>query len=384
MIGRKGGVESVIELRGNFFEPLVTTTAIALGINLAAGVLGLTLTGLWSLLLSAALIFIGCTILILRVAPRVNQKLTLEGVLCASGESKKIIHIDRYAFSRTISDAFRALFHENKAIERIWSNFGLDFIPTFRSHDDAKSKTGEAGKTLVREATEYFILKRLSLDLSAYFNNNAEIASGELVSILRNDIPSVLLSNRFLDLLSRPMDEREAFASVKTEPVHHAAISEGLEKRLIFAITKEGEIYDHLELVLPRGTIIGRPNDRSFSIDTRRFSLRFEVTFDGFSANLPADFEELYLGTKFDSVRSYVARIDIEVRFKLRSVFSRKGWQYYKWIDRFLANLESDFSFDLFLKQISWDAAYSVATIAKRSNLQHRSRKSDTAAAPNQ
>lgn len=377
MTGSKGRVESVIEFRGNFFELLVVTIAIALGINLASTVLGSTLGDLWSVFLSAGLILIACVFLVLRLTPRVNRKLSLKGLFSLAKEDKKIIHIDRYEFSEEIYSLFRALFHENKALERIWSSSDLDFSPLRKHKGNANLKiAADGGKKLIREAIEYFILHRLSLDLSAYFNNNSEIEDGELVSISRNDIPSALLSNRFLDLLSKPIEERETFVSPKTTDQTDYRITEGIEGKLVYAITSEGAIYDHFELVLPRGTVISRPDDRSFVVDTKRFSLSFEVTFDGFGANLPSDFEELYIGTKFGDVRSYEVGVNIKVKFKFRSVFSRDGWQYYKWIDLFLENIEKEFSFDVFLKQISWDVAYSVATIMRRSNLPQRSRKS--------
>jgi hypothetical protein len=134
----------------------------------------------------------------------------------------------------------------------------------------------------------------------------------------------------------------------------------------VYAITRDGAVYHNFELVLPRGAQIFRRNDHSFSLDTKRFSLGFEIIFNGFSSNLPSDFEELYLGQRFGEIQSYSAEIGVDVKFKLINLFSRTGWQYYKWIDLFLNNLENDFKFDLFLKRISWDMAYTVATIRKQ------------------
>ena len=63
------------------------------------------------------------------------------------------------------------MFHENKAIERMWLNSKLEFFPS----NEEELPKGAAAKKIAREAIEYFVLDRLSLDLGAYFINNPEI-----------------------------------------------------------------------------------------------------------------------------------------------------------------------------------------------------------------
>jgi hypothetical protein len=360
MVEDKGHVESLLEFRGNFLELLVVAVAIALGINLLAGALGPELTRLSAFLLSLGLVLIGCTILVTRVAPRANRKACLMGMLLVSKNDKKIISVKRYRFSEDVRNVFSALFHENKAIERMWVSGGDDFLYPSRkeNHDDDNGKR----KRLVREAIEYFVLSRLSTNLTDYFNGNPSIDANEVTSFLRNDIPAVLLSNHFLDVLSKPMEEREVFM--------HREYGDSSKGKVVYSTTRDGAIFDHFGLSLPRGTQICRDSDNSFSINTRRFSLRFDIIFDGYSGVPPFDFEECYIGKSFDEIDAYNAKIFIDIKFKLIYFFSRTGWQYYTWIDQFIKTLEEDFSFELFLSRISWDTAYTVVTLMRHQSSQ--------------
>lgn len=126
MIARKGGVDSLIEFRGSFLELLVVAIAIALAINLLAGVISTAVGTTWIILISGALIIVSCIILVVRATPRVNRRFMLRGIVPLTKE-QNVVSIDRYRFSREIYDSFRALLYENKAIEKMWRNCKLDF-----------------------------------------------------------------------------------------------------------------------------------------------------------------------------------------------------------------------------------------------------------------
>jgi hypothetical protein len=362
---RKGSIESVVEFRGSFIELVIVAVAISLGINIWANLLGAQLTPNWLLTVSVALIAIGCWILIRRVAPRINRQIFLTGFLPIEKKDQRIIVVPRYEFSRQMGTFFRALFHENKALEKIWKASNV------ASNDlTGKEKEKEkAGKKLVEEAVEYFVLSRLSMALSSHFVNNEdiEVDGAEIVTLERKDIPSVLLDNRFLDLLSRPLEERETFVSTSKQKSKRLDILQG--SRIVYAITADGAVYDYFELILPRGSQVTREAD-ALRINTKRFSLSFEIDFSGFRGNFPSEFEELYLGFQDDiDVIPFLIWIRAGVRFKLRYIFSRKGWEYFKWLDNFLNSLEDDFSFESFLKNIDWEAAHTSAIIERNLNI---------------
>jgi hypothetical protein len=365
MEGSKGRIDSIVEFRGNFLELLIVAIAIALAVHTFGGILESALPSYLSIVVAAVLIVLGCVILIVRAVPRVNRTISLKGIVPIAHADKKVIPIHRYHFSEEMRKILKATFHENKALEKLW----LNSLSALKSLNDSGLDT--SGFKLINEAIEYFILEQLSLDLSAYFINNPDIENGAVVSLLRKDMPSVLLNNRFLDLLSRPMEERDVFSSYMDKTTKNRgeafAITRGAsDPETVYVITEDGALFDHFDLVLPRGTTVSRGDGQSFSIKTKRFLLRFRVEFSGFRTNFPEDFEELYLGCKFDDVTPYIAHIYIDVKFKLLSVLSQRGWEYFKWIDIFLTNLQDEFSFDSFLSRIGWEIAYSVARLEKQ------------------
>ena len=81
--------------------------------------------------------------------------------------------------------------------------------------------------------------------------------------------------------------------------------------------------------------------------------------------NLPHRFEELYLARKFGEIRPYHINVNIGVTFKLLSLFSATGWEYYRWLDSFLDSFAQDFAFDRFLQDIGWNIAVTMATVTE-------------------
>lgn len=49
------------------------------------------------------------------------------------------------------------------------------------------------------EAIEYYVLRKLALHLSSYFNDDESFSDDYLVKLDRKSIPDVLMGNRFID-----------------------------------------------------------------------------------------------------------------------------------------------------------------------------------------
>ena len=223
---------------------------------------------------------------------------------------------------------------------------------------------------MVREAIEYFALTKLSLHLSKYFVTDRSVQSDSVATIQRRNIPQLLLDNRFLELFSRPMKERAAFQ-------HHHEDEDDLKdqgRRVVYATGSDGELFDQFELILPLGTVLSRTEEGTLSIKTDRFTLKLTPVFQRYSTNLPKDFEELYLGKNFLEVHAYNVALEVDVSFGWQSVTTRKGWDYYEWLDSFLEELEQSFSFDDFVESIGWHTAHTSATISKNSNRTDRAK----------
>lgn len=351
---QKRSIETITSLRASLFDLVAITVVLALGINLiASGIVAtFALSGQLTIIVGVVCCVLGLAYLSMKVRPVNSRRFEFEGVIpVGDGKERKVFRIERYDFSEKASEYFRGLFAENKAFAKQWqeSSLGLDV--------DIKTRTASRRNTtaneLVKEALEYYVLHKLSLHLSGYFENNPIIEDDQIVRLQRKDIPSILLENRFLELFSKPMEQREAF-------LDHMRDDES--GRTVYAHGKDGEVFDHFELILPKGTVVARRPETGLEIHTSRFRLRVKPIFEGYSAVFPPQFEELYLGCSFGKKPPYMVQIVVDVQFGLLSLFSIKGWEYYRWLDSFLEEMRSSFSFEDFIEDIGWSVAVSTAT----------------------
>jgi hypothetical protein len=294
---------------------------------------------------------------------------------------------------------------ENPALSRAWRDSSLSGMK-YLGDGRLEIVTNTAARQLAREAIEYFVLDMLSLHLSGHFENNPRIADDEIVRILREDIPDVLLRNHFLDLFSRPIAERSAFAPLQEfeqgKGVRQPSSTDehGAEKRIkkrqeddgtkvtlghppergvyqrvgavCFQKGKDGAIFDRFELILPAKSRVKRLDPSTISIDTGRFVMRISSEFDGYSANLPGGFEKSYLRLESEgdlqqgpSIHTYSVKLQLSVRFRPFVLLTSKGWEYHRWVDSFLEELQESFSFERFLSKIGWEASLTVARLTQ-------------------
>jgi hypothetical protein len=244
----------------------------------------------------------------------------------------------------------RAIRAENKAIKSLWqrARFGNFEEP----ESDGSARAAKEGDKLVREAVEYFVLNKLSLHLSAYFSSDRNVADDSVVKIQRRTIPQLLLDNRFLELFSKPMSQRAAFA--------HESDLENHEN-IVFATGEDGEIFDQFELILPPEATLSRTDENTLRIMTKRFTLKISPEFERTSTLFPRGFSEQYAGMGFLDLHPYHVRLKLEISFRWWSILTRKGWDYYEWLDSFVEELEQSFSLDEFIDRIGWHTAQTVA-----------------------
>ena len=249
-----------------------------------------------------------------------------------------------------------ALTAENKALGRAWADSTLS---GFDITDKGFQRRASAAAKLAQEAVEYFVLHKFSLHLSEHFNNNPRVSDKEVQRIGRQDVPSVLLDNRFLELFSKPMDEREAFMA-QSGQAHPPQ-----DRIVVWATGKGGAIFDHFELILPTGAVISRIDPASVRVRTERLSMQIGVGFEGFSTVLPRRFGEFYLGVRFDDINSYMVNLRIDVKFAWWALFTPAGWEYYRWLDSFVEEISKAFSFERFIADVGWHAALTAHVIQR-------------------
>ena len=347
---------SILSIRSNLVELVAVAVVIGFGISLAATGLSLRLdqSGTVQLWLGTLLTVGGCLYLVRRVVPKVNKSFGFEGVLVVRKINNEVVPIDRYELAEHTARSIAALTTENKALGRAWANSSLK--PLDITDRNAQHRASAAAK-LAQEAVEYFVLHEFSLHLSEHFDNNPRVSDGEVQRIGRQDIPSVLLDNRFLELFSKPMDEREAFM------VQSDQVNPPQEGTIVWATGRGGAIFDRFELILPAGAVTSRIDSGSIQVRTERLSMQVAVDFEGWSAVLPRRFGELYLNARFDDIDSYTVNLHIDVKFAWWALFTPAGWEYYRWLDSFVEKMSKAFSFEQFISDVGWHAVLTAHVI---------------------
>src|SRR5918998_3244705 len=298
-----------------------------------------------------------------------TQERNYSGFFIVDHIEKKVIPVNRYSYSINLSRYLESACAESQDIRMVLER--SIYVPDTtiknpRENIDeegiereeraaAKKLMATPDRRLILEATEYFVLRMLSTHLTNYFNDE-KFKEQNLTKLERKDIPQVLLENRFLNLFSKPMEERVA----------------AFEDRYVSKNTGDGSAesnadFSHFHLILPTKKKVSRTDEKSCEITTQKFTLSVAILYSGADELLPADFEKYYLGLQEYNQRSNPSmvkgkaiEIEVKVFFKNSIFFSRTGLQYYEWLDSYLDKLEEEFSTSYFFKKIGWD---SVSTL---------------------
>ncbi|MDH2299749.1 hypothetical protein [Cobetia sp. 29-18-1] len=201
---------------------------------------------------------------------------------------------------------------------------------------------------IVEQAIEYFAIERLSLTLSSHFNDH-RFSQSELQAFNRTDVPNILLGNIYLEMFSKSMSERESFMNKAP-----GQLSLKRNNEIVYCYGKNNTIYDRFELVLPKKSKVERCGDNNLVVKTPRFEMRIKSVFSGVNTTLPDRFPELYMNENILSIDAYKIELEIDIKFKMFALLTRKGWVYYDWLDSYLSQIEDGFSFEVFKKDIGW------------------------------
>ena len=337
--------------RANVFEIFLIAILTTLGINLIT-------TSSYSLIkntnkdnyfLILGIIFIVIAILYLGSKLLMHKKIvkSFEGFLLIDNKTKLPVDCDGYEYLEELNRNFKAAFSENKALEHIWKD---------------KSVKRQEKDLLIKEATEYYFIDELSTHLTDYFNLRG-LDKKQLTEFSRNDIPDILLSNRFLELFSKPMEQRASFIrDIKNDK------SPG---KIVMSMGDNGTLFKDFDFVLPKGSKAIR-SDGEIVIDTKRFKICLKINYGGFGTVLPRGFENYYLGYKsYSDTWATKIDLDITIEFKYYTILSSGGWDYYEWIELFLEKVEHNFSKDYFFNNIKWNQIYVQTRILEKMMTAH-------------
>jgi hypothetical protein len=380
--------------RKNFVELIVLVVVLSLGINILAGQF---LN--WLKDQSTIVLFVGTLLCIVPILymlislfGRRKKRITVQGFVVYDPFKKELVNVPRYLFAQTICSYISAAFFENTALKLRWEKQPLK---PFRvkpaenepveeeSHNQTDSEpklfSGNVywrfGKVisakenatvrLLCEAVEYFLITRLSFHLNGYFNDKA-FKANKLVKYAREDIPTVLLSNPFLELFTREKADRPAFAERMNNNINELEYEDDDKDETTYSMEEEigggaKYLYHPFKLVLPKGSKVKRLPDHQIEIETKKLKLILSVKFETRVLAFDIFFFYFYLHNKhlFNRV-AYEIKIDLQVSMKWQALLTSSGWNYYEWVDSFFNIIEEEVSGKAFLNEIHWEEALTV------------------------
>lgn len=351
-----GLLKALLSGRGALLELFFAAVLLALGVNLlASGLAALSnITSGQLILASSVLIAISFGLIARKLLERRHVQRKFSGLFVYNKQKNELVCIPAYEFSEAISGYLASLFSENEATRKLWDKEPLSSIFDYNNESKRVTLRQVASRALIREATEYFLLNCLSTHLAGYFNQSP-FDKNLLKEFEREDVPTVLFKNRFLDVFSRPMIERPAF-------VDSALSREARPGKVVSALGPNRVRYESFDLVLPREAKVSRVAEGKIEIDTPKLTLHLEAKFNGMNTNLPRGFARLYLNESSTlETHTYDVEVEVSVVFKALALFHHSGWDYYMWLDSFLDSLEHRFSSSAFFERIDWDSVMAVA-----------------------
>lgn len=340
------GILSLVSKNRTFaLELALVVLAAALGVNLISTFLGEVLPGWMSLVLGVVLIFASIGFLVwLRLKPMSFERKIRGFFLYDKGENQ-LVKVENYKLSEETSELLAAGFAEDAAFKKQW-----DLSPLSEAYDpDADlDKVGIKSKKLMQELLEYMVLERLNVHLSDFFNSS-EFSDSEMKKYNRNDVPQVLLANRFLELFSRSPEHRAAFMDDADDKVNDGWT-------LINKTSASGAYFYRFELRLPKDSSLSRSPSGDILIDGPIMSVCISVPFNGYGVNVPFEFIKYYVGRRDNliDVRPLLVELNVEVRVKRQLTADKTAIKYSEWVEDFLEKLEEEYSQEAFLSRIGW------------------------------
>ncbi|GAA0134946.1 hypothetical protein YSY43_17860 [Paenibacillus sp. YSY-4.3] len=380
MKNRKNYLNEMLNDRGNVIRFICITILLSFGLNIIAGSVTLTngfkaQTGFW---LGGVVSLLVLCYLIWFVLKSLKKIISIESFIIHDRTENKLLDIDRYKFSKKINEYLEAAISEDKDIMAVWDREPLG---CFHTVGDWIHGRISKSRIVIGELVEYFIIEELSKHLSDYFNDD-RYNQKYLKEIGRNEIPEVLFQNRFLNLFSKPMEERASFEiqkhKVEEPPKEYVVNGKKVVIKIgetVFASGKDGARFNRFDLVLPRNSKVKRIDKNTIRIATDRFDFDIFVKFEEDSYYPPDGFIEHYLCPEIDRSGSFFRfegyRIEIELRIKfkiLKFLFNGK-WEFFYWLDSYIDKINKDMSSGLYFERINWESTYTMLETIKKNKV---------------
>lgn len=347
---RAGLVSDIPELRSSLIEIVLLALGVALGVNLISNAIYSALPT-WAAVCSGIVIILLPILYVIRVRFRaVRHRREIEGFFMYDSEENEAVDVPEYSLAEAVPRYLSAAFAENPALRRQWET-----EPRLSDWDPPRKgqQVSPAGR-LIQELMEYILLDSLSTSLTDYFNGAPD---NKLATYHRNDLPDVLLKNRFLELFSRDPADREGFGDMGPSEEGWVVVS---------AYNATGGHYNQFQLKLPSDSKMRRADDGSIEITGRAMTVRLSVEYRNYSAGAASWLAGPYIDGDVNTLRALQVNFWIDVTVKRRIFLRNDEMHYLRWVEEVLERLEYDLSGSAFLKRINWDTLQAAIQVFNR------------------
>jgi len=345
-----GFIDEVLLSQEKIVENIILLLLLAFGINLLANQILSYLNPIFSIILGISLICLTVLYILMPIIRKRRRRQQYNAFFVYNKKENKLIEVPDYEFSSDLITYMNAAFAENENLKKFWENKPVN--KAFSTGEGSLAMRQNLRK-FFNELTEYLILRQLSDDLEEFFIDS-EFKETVLKKFERDDLPEILLKNRFLEIMSHPMSERHSFG--------YEVESDDSEGKTVYCDGDNGAIFETIELTLPKNCIIRKPYDNRLIIESDKISISITTEFEGNILFLPEDFYKYYLkiDNKFETIKDFQISIVIDANMKIRSLFSKRGLEYYRWLDLFLKNLNEYASTKAFFEKINWNTVKTI------------------------
>lgn len=279
-----------------------------------------------------------------RYQTELSMACKIHGAIFYSDDKNELLSVPRYDFANSLKENINALFAENQNDKKIWKKQKLSFF------SGNKKTEANFNVLLLRENIEYFVLDILSTTLTDFYNYKQ---STKLHTYCRNDIPDILIGNRFLATFSKDLSERSSFVSMnkKNNDKNYGV--------LVMAFGHNGEKYDRFELTLPINSKVHKGKN-TIIIETPMLRLALSINLEGYSDVCPIGFEKYYLKNDLSKIHVYHTDIILKIKFKFWKSLFNKNAETHQWVDRFVNHLYDSVDIEEFYRRINWEGNFFI------------------------
>ncbi|MGB3977063.1 MAG: hypothetical protein WBM27_11730 [bacterium] len=409
-------LQAMLSQRTDLIILIIAGVILAFGVGLAASVIsGIFASRPLLCLFVGSIITSGALLFIMWITLRTRKsRQQFSAYFFIDMKKQAAVPLLYYPFASKFSRVLKAILAESNELKAIWDNYCSSelviyadkpvkedptknsksspkikdmIIGTFNIENDEIADKSESPK-IIFDVVEYVIINQLSTHLDSYFSDFKE--KDKFVHIFdRQDISVLLLENRVLELLSKPLEEREIFSKVKNMNLKSR---DGDEIKGIYR--SDGLIFKKFTLILPRGTQISRPHKNTLQIDNKRMEINISIGGIHSHPEIPSEFMELenikfkemphgFMNVIFGSNKTDLLPVNITITFSYRikplSLIRKGGWEYYQWIDSFASSFEDNFSFPRYIEKIQWPLLHQIFNTWHRDGDSVEKEKTDSA-----